>query len=99
MENDKKLDEIHATVTELRQGQDAFKDSIVELTYGQKEMSKHIGDMAEQARSTNGRLGALETVAAVRAGVEKSNAKMYASVLAGAALLIAAVIGAIGVLA
>lgn len=99
MEDDKKLDEIHATVTELRAGQDAFKESIVELTYGQKEMSKNVADMAEQVRSTNGRVGALETVAAVRAGVEKSNAKMYASVLAGAAVLIAAVIGAIGVLA
>ena len=92
-----RLDEIHATVTELREGQDAFSKSISELTYGQKEMSKHVAEMAEQVRSTNGRVGALETVEAVRMGVEKSNAKMFATVIGVGALIIAASIGLLGV--
>ncbi len=95
--DDNKIDEIHGAVTELRKGQQGFKDSISELTFGQKEMAKNIGAMATEVRTTNGRVGALETTEAVRIGVEKSNARMFATVIGVGAVLIAGAIGLLGV--
>ena len=94
---EKKLDEIHAAVNALHEGQTGFTSSIQALTFGQGEMAKHIADMAQQVRTTNGRVGALETNEAVRVGVEKSNAKMFATVIGVGAILIAASLAGLGI--
>lgn len=56
-------------------------------------MAKATEDLTAHVQLTNGRVGELEVAQAVRAGVEQSNAKMFASVIAGGAVLISATIG------
>jgi len=46
------------------------------------DLSKHTAELTEHVQVTNGRVGALEVIEAVRAGVEKSNTRLLASAIA-----------------
>ena len=56
-------------------------------------MAKATEDLTDHVAVTNGRVGALEVIEAVRAGVEKANAKLMASAIGIGAVLISGTIG------
>ena len=56
-------------------------------------MTQTIEALKDHVELTNGRVAALEVIEAVRAGVEKANAKLMASAIAIGALIISGTIG------